>query len=330
MELGYTRHMRYFVPVVRGERAVSSPTPPIDFDGAWKEALEALLPDFLALLFPRVHAAIDWAYAPEFLDKELDQLAARLGVAGMVVDKLVRVRMLGGGELRLLVHVEVQSQRDATFAERMFAYYAGLYLQHRLPTVSLAVLGDEQGGWRPERFDREQLGCDNHFRFPMVKLLDYRARRTELEASANPFALVVLAHLAAQDTRHDPEGRRGLKWALARRLYGRGYTREEMLRLYRFIDWLLELPGVLAAEFWRDLRAYEREQTVTFVTYAERVGREEELRLGVVQVLRQRFDAVPQEVVERIASVDDLDQLRALLTAAVAALDLPTFVASLG
>ena len=161
---------------------MSSPTPPIDFDGAWKEALDTLLPDFLALLFPRVHTAIDWAYAPEFLDKELDQPAAQLGAAGMVVNKLVRVRLLGGGELRLLVHVEVQSQRDATFAERMFAYYAGLYLQHRLPTVSLAVLGDEQGGWRPERFDREQLGCDNHFRFPMVKLLDYRARRTELEA----------------------------------------------------------------------------------------------------------------------------------------------------
>jgi len=309
---------------------VSSPTPPIDFDGAWKEALDTLLPDFLALLFPRVHTAIDWAYAPEFLDKELDQPAAQLGAAGMVVDKLVRVRLLGGGELRLLVHVEVQSQRDATFAERMFAYYAGLYLQHRLPTVSLAVLGDEQGGWRPERFDREQLGCDNHFRFPMVKLLDYRARRTELEASANPFALVVLAHLAAQDNRHDPEGRRGLKWALARRLHERGYTREEMLRLLRFIDWLLELPGVLAAEFWRDLRAYEEERTVTFVTYAERIGQESGLRLAVLQALNVRFGTVPPEVAARIARMDGADRLTALLTAALTSADLPAFAAALG
>jgi len=309
---------------------VSSQTPPIDFDGAWKEALEVLLSDFLALLFPRVHAAIDWAYVPEFLDKALDQMAAQLGAAGMVVNKLVRVRLLGGGELRLLVHVEVQSQRDATFAERMFAYYAGLYLQHRLPTVSLAVLGDEQGGWRPERFDREQLGCDNHFRFPMVKLLDYRARRTELEASANPFALVVLAHLAAKDTRHDPEGRRALKWALARRLYGRGYTREEMLRLYRFIDWLLELPGALAAEFWRDLRAYEREQTVTFVTYAERIGQGSGLRLAVLQALNVRFGTVPPEVAARIARMDGADRLTALLTAALTSADLPAFVAALG
>ena len=309
---------------------MSSPTPPIDFDGAWKEALEALLHDFLALLFPRMHAAIDWAYAPEFLDKELDQLAAWLGAAGMVVDKLVRARMLGGGELRLLVHVEVQSQRDASFAERMFAYYAGLYLQHRLPTVSLAVLGDEQGGWRPERFDREQLGCDNHFRFPMVKLLDYRARRPELEASANPFALVVLAHLAAQDTRHDPEGRRGLKWALTRRLYERGYTREEMLRLYRFIDLLLELPSDLATEFWRDMRAYERGRTVVFVSYAERIGQESGLRQAVLQALKVRFGAVPPEVAARIATMDGADRLTALLTAALTSADLSAFVVALG
>ena len=35
-------------------------TPPTDQDGAWKEAIEVYLRDFLALLFPVVHAGIDW------------------------------------------------------------------------------------------------------------------------------------------------------------------------------------------------------------------------------------------------------------------------------
>ena len=304
-----------------------------------KEALDTLLPDFLSLLFPRVHAAIDWSHPPEFLDKELDQLSAGLGMAGLVVDKLVRVRRRAGGDLWLLVHVEVQSQRDASFAERMFAYYASLFVQHRLPTVSLAVLGDEQGGWRPERFDREELGCDNYFRFPVVKLLDYRERRAELEASENPFAVVVLAHLAAQDTRYDAAGRRTLKWALTRRLYEQGCTREEMLRLYRFIDWLLELPGDLATEFWRDMRTYEKERAVVFVTYAERVGREEGLAAGreagreegqrraVLRVLAQRFGVVPPEVTAALATVTDPDQLDRLLDAALDATDMPAFTA---
>jgi|GEM_PF-2575297 len=51
----------------------------------------------------------------------------------------------------------------------MFAYFAGLFLERRLPIIGLAALVDEQGGWRPERFGREELGCDNRFRFPMVK-----------------------------------------------------------------------------------------------------------------------------------------------------------------
>jgi len=67
---------------------------------------------------------------------------------------------------------------------------------------------------------------------------DYRTRRAELEASDNPFATVVLAHLAVQDTRRSAARRREVKLALTRRLYERGYSLERVLSLFRFIDWL--------------------------------------------------------------------------------------------
>jgi hypothetical protein len=35
------------------------------------------------------------------------------------------------------------------------------------------------------------------FQYPVAKLADWRDRRAELEASDDPFATVVLAHLAA-------------------------------------------------------------------------------------------------------------------------------------
>ena len=44
---------------------VSTPTPtasgsaPSDQDSPWKEALERFFPEFLALLFPAIHAEID-------------------------------------------------------------------------------------------------------------------------------------------------------------------------------------------------------------------------------------------------------------------------------
>jgi len=47
-------------------------------------------------------------------------------------------------------------------------------------------------------------GCEVRFRFPTVKLLDFRERLAELEANRNPVAALVLAHLAAQQTRADP------------------------------------------------------------------------------------------------------------------------------
>jgi hypothetical protein len=32
-----------------------------DHDSPWKEALERFFPEFLALLFPAIHAEIDWS-----------------------------------------------------------------------------------------------------------------------------------------------------------------------------------------------------------------------------------------------------------------------------
>jgi hypothetical protein len=45
-----------------------------DHDSPWKEALRVYFKDFLALLFPEIHAQIDWSIQPEFLDHELQQV----------------------------------------------------------------------------------------------------------------------------------------------------------------------------------------------------------------------------------------------------------------
>ncbi len=45
----------------RNQAAASS-----DHDSPWKEALERYFPDFLALLFPHIHAEIDWTRGHSF------------------------------------------------------------------------------------------------------------------------------------------------------------------------------------------------------------------------------------------------------------------------
>jgi hypothetical protein len=78
------------------------------------------------------------------------------------------------------------------------------------------------------------------FRFPIVKLLDYQSRWSELEESQNPFAIVVMAHLKTKETKKDLPARKEWKFTLTRMLYEREYEREDIINLFRFLDWILE------------------------------------------------------------------------------------------
>jgi hypothetical protein len=189
------------------------------------------------------------------------------------------------------------------------------------------VLADEQTDWRPNRFTQELWGCEVVFRHPVVKLLDWRARADELAASLNPLAMVVRAHLAAQETRHTPEARQRTKLGLIRGLYERGYERAQVLRLFRLIDWLLVLPAEREQAVWQEIERIEEERTMPYIKSVERIERTEGAVDGkieaVLTVLRERFGAVPATVEERVRSTRDSAALNALLVRAlhIASLD---------
>ena len=262
-----------------------------DYDSPWKEALERYLPDFLALLFPQAHAGIDWSKGYEFLDTELQQIVRDAKLGRRLADKLVRVVDLSGHEDWLLIHLEVQGDRDHDFAERLFIYNYRIFDRHRRPVISLALLADERAQWRPEHFGWQRWGCEVGIRFPSVKLLDYRARWAELEASANPFAVVVQAHLKTQETRHAPRERYGAKLALAKSLYRRGWERGDILELFRFIDWMLRLPEALEAQLWSEIQTYEAVEHMPYVTSVERIG----IRKGIEQGIQQGIQQATRE-----------------------------------
>jgi hypothetical protein len=45
-----------------------------------------------------------------------------------------------------------------------------------------------------------------------------------------------MAHLKTRETQHDPHHRQFWKYYLIRHLYDRGYARQDILNLFRFID----------------------------------------------------------------------------------------------
>ena len=254
--------------------------PSADYDSPWKLALARYLPEALALFFPDVHAGIDWTRGYQLLDKELQQVTRDADIGRRLADLLVKVWRHDGSDVWVLIHLEVQGTPDPQFPQRMFVYYYRIFDRYQCPVLSLALLADERADWRPDRFEQTLLGCTASLHYPIVKLLDWRSRRAELEASDNPFAVVLLAHLAAQETRERADARGQAKLALIRGLYQRGFTREDVLELLRLLDWLLALPEALEREVWRAVEALEKEGLMPYVTSYERMYEERFKEIG--------------------------------------------------
>lgn len=287
-----------------------SPTP---FDSPWKDAIERYFEDFIRFFFPQAHGEIEWSRGYEFLDKELQQVVRDAELGLRLVDKLVKIYRSSGEEAWVLIHVEVQSQSESGFAERMYVYNYRIYDRYKRTVVSLAVLGDERSSWRPNEFGIELWGCLVNFKFPIVKLLDYFQQWSALEASRNPFATVVMAHLKAQETRSDATGRFASKLAITRRLYDLGLEREDVINLFGFIDWVMSLPSELEQEFQQQIQQLEEERRMPYITSVERSGIRQGLLEGISLGLKLKFGDSGNSLKPEISDIRDVEQLRAIL-----------------
>ena len=129
------------------------------YDNPWKEAISLYFQPFIAFFFPAIETQINWHRGYEFLDKEFQQIVRESEIGTREADKLVKVWRGDGAEIWVLIHIEVQSQAQSEFAERMYVYHNRIFDRYRRPVVSLAVLADEQENWRPDRYTAELWGC---------------------------------------------------------------------------------------------------------------------------------------------------------------------------
>lgn len=304
-----------------------------DFDSPWKEALNLYFEAFLSLFFPNIHAIVNWSRGYEILDKELQQIRPESEIGRRVVDQLVKVWFQNGSEGWLLVHIEVQTSPDRDFAERMFVYYYRIFERFRRPVIGLAILADEHPNWRPRRYAVEHAGCSLEYRFPTVKLLDYAASEQALEAHVNPFAHVVLAHLKALETSKQPEDRLNWKVRLVKGLFDRGWSKTDVARMFRLLDWLMALPEAMEPIFWNVIKQFQEEKKMPFVTTPEKIGRAEGLKIGreegrkegrqegrqeglrsaAEMALEAHFGEDGKALAPALASVHDVNFLQALL-----------------
>ena len=184
-----------------------------------------------------------------------------------------------GREQWVLVHVEVQMQPAIGFPERMFVYHYRIRDRFGARCATFGILADDDPSWRPGEFRDELLGTELVMRFSTAKLMDYEADWPALENETNPFAVVVMAHAGTRATAADPHARLDWKFRLTRRLFERGHDRQQIIGLYRFIDWVMALPDDLELEYDRQVDEYQEDRKMEYLSSMERRAMERGRRL---------------------------------------------------
>ncbi len=242
--------------------------PESDFDGAWKEALRLHFRLFLKGYFPDIEQLVDWTVPPEWLDKEIRGVVGRVKAKSRTVDLVARVKLLSGESIRILIHVEVQTSHEPGFSFRVARYNAGLQHSRQERVVSLVILGDLDPHWMP---DEDVFECGrflSHYRFPACKLV--RRLETDWQDDWSLPVIIARAQIEALRTTGKPEERAAVKWRLVRRLYDLGLERDEILDLFRLIDWMVRLRPDLEIDLNERQVEFEKEHEMAYVTSYER------------------------------------------------------------
>lgn len=153
---------------------------------------------------------------------------------------------------------------------------------------------------------------------------------------------------------HDkPHLRFQSKLNLFRMLYERGYSKEDILELTRFIDWIMILPEDLEQQLMEVVDQYEEASKMRYVTSFKRIGMKRGMEKGmqqglqegllqglqqglqqgslktlhddIIEILNARFDVVPASIITAVNMKEDISLLKSLLKKAAIVESLDTF-----
>lgn len=314
-----------------------SPAPghaPDQLDSAWKCALDQLIGECILTCFPALAAVLDLSRPFTILDSELHQPSdGTIPTSNAChADRVYQCFTRDGHAVCL--HVEVQCQHDEHFAQRMFIYHSLLYARHKIPVISLAILGDGSATWRPCDFEYGFGGCELTLSFATVKLLDLKPALPALLQSGNGFALFAAAHLEIMQTKGEPFERLAAKCRLTRILCDFRWPETRLAKMLELLDRIMPLQPKLDAKYREHIRNMKGTHMLTLIqrlhhdhvrrilerttAYSFRTGREEgrkegreegraegrveAQRLMLIDLAQKRFGMLPAGAAARLHS----------------------------
>lgn len=237
----------------------------VNFDANWKMVITTYFDEFVAFFLPDLFKDIDWTFEPIFLDKELHEIVVDKFSGEKKCDNLVKVKLKTGEEKHLLIHIEAQGYHDKIFDLRMFTMNYRIWDQLGLDIVAIAIFTTNFK--MPEKYVRETYGTKLLYEYNYYYVKDQK--ESELLASKNVFALVVLASYYAQKTKNKNDLRLNFKIKLIRLLFKRGYEKKNIKNLFIFIQNVMKLPEFLERKFETNVKNTIKMEEVNLVTKAD-------------------------------------------------------------
>jgi len=293
-------------------------------DILWKGILEDVFDDFLTFFDPEAEQFYDFNKKFEFLDKELEQVFPPENdeYSPKIIDKLVKVFTRDGKEEWVLVHVEVQGQYQQDFARRMFTYFYRILDKYQKPITAYAIFTEAIHKERPNSFQLEFRGTRLLYTFNTYKIS--RQDEGELQASNNPFAMVILTAKAALAGKDFIDGKERdalllkLKLELARQLLAKQIAKEKIRVLMNFLRYYVRFENpAINAKFEQEVEILTERRTTMgieelLLDRATKQGLEKGKKEEAVAIAREmKKDGVAIEQIAKFTklSIADLEKL---------------------
>ena len=157
--------------------------------------------------------------------------------------------------------------------------------------ISAAILTDDNEKYRPDEYRVHFCGFELRMKIPMVKILDYKLKPgmiKKLETTDNPMAIVVKAQLKNLEVKKaDEDTKFEVTKEMIRLCYRRGYSRDDVNVLVKFIEWVFRLSKAFEKRLKEEIKRIEEEYKMPYLASWERDAIKKGMKQGVEKGLKQ-------------------------------------------
>ena len=212
-----------------------------------------------------------------FMDKDLAKLTVYVDGPAQIPDILAKIPTKSGKDVWLILHIEIQGAEGGNLPERMFYYNSSLRVQHLkklndiTDIVSFALITAKRPSGEGEYYRRESYRNKLTYEYPVLKLWELDG--DELQRGDNPFDWALYAGKCALESGRNERLKLDYLKHLIEKLDSVGWSHDEKLSLFRFMDKLLHPKKVqLQKEYDAFTEQRQKEgKSMLLSAYEERV-----------------------------------------------------------